>query len=1096
MFKPSLTAIMTMACMLLLAGLWLHPAQAVVPEMPKPSAPSLNVNPDFGKMSLYFIPNQGQMDEQVDFMIQGKDKSVYFTSEGLTFVLTEQRQGPSGREKAFLRDMEPGQNEQQPDLKRWVVKLDFVGAREDVRPQSLEQAETVVSYFKGRPEDWKTGLQTSSKIIYRDLWPGIDLIYYGTVNRLKYDFIVHPGANPNQIKLAYRGVDDLSVTPEGRLEMSTPLGSFQDDIPVAWQDGDSGRMDVPVAYALLESSVQLAGLDGITSDSQALPGINTHHQGHVYGFTVGAYDPGMTLVLDPAILVYCGYIGGAGTDFGYGIAVDGSGNAYVTGYTDSTQTTFPVTAGPDLSHNGGNDAFVAKVNADGTALIYSGFIGGSGIDYGEGIAVDGSGNAYVVGYTTSPDPASAMWTGETPLPAVVGPDLTHNGGYDAFVAKVNTDGTTLVYCGYIGGSTYDSGNAIAVDSEGYAYVAGITASGEGFPRIGGLDSTYNGGTYDAFVAKVMADGTGLVYSGYIGGDQDDRAYGIAVDQQGNAYVTGRTRSSETTFPVTVGPDLIHNGNDDAFVAKVAADGSALSYCGYIGGSSYEEGYGIVVDNQGHAYITGSTSSTEATFPVTVGPDLTQNGSSDAFVAKVAANGTSLIYAGFIGGSGQDSGQGIAVDDMGNVYIVGDTRSTEASFPVKAGPNSTFGGDQDAFVAKVNADGTALVYSGFIGGSGGEWGKGIAVNSSGHAFVVGITTSAADTFPVESGPDLIHNGGYDAFVAKIDYQPYSVVYHGNGHTDGVEPVDGEGYETGDTVTVSGNTGGLVKSGHDFNGWNTQTDGGGVDHAPGDTFLMPASDVDLYAKWTPDTYAVTYNANGATSGTAPEAQVKTHGVDLTLRTNTGNLAKTGHSFAGWNTQADGLGTDYAAGALYTANEAATLYAKWIAPSNHTITVSAIPSAGGTATGSDIYVHGSTATVNAAANSGYVFVHWTEGSTVVSCSAQYVFTVTGNRTLRANFSPVQSQYTIAGAARPSKFGTVIGSGSYNHGVTVTMTALPNQGFTLNIWIETWPGLTGYCVVSTDEQYSFTATRNRTLTATIRPKAQPGLLMLLLGE
>ncbi len=308
----------------------------------------------YGNIPLFFIPNQGQLDERVAYAIQGKDKSVYFTPEGLTFVLTEQVKASPAREKRFLREIEPGEAGQQAHRKRWVVKLDFVGARRDVRPESLEQAETVVSYFKGRPEEWKTGLQTSSKIIYRDLWPGIDLIYYGTVNRLKYDFIVHPGADPAQIRLAYRGADSVEVTKEGRLEVATPLGVFQDEIPVAWQEMDGKQAGVSVAYALEEApEVQVAGLSLSANDAMAMPGINPQHQGHVYGFTVGRYDRSRTLVLDPAMLIYCGYIGGSGDDYGNGIAVDGAGNAYVTGTTASTEATFPVTVGPDLTYNGG-----------------------------------------------------------------------------------------------------------------------------------------------------------------------------------------------------------------------------------------------------------------------------------------------------------------------------------------------------------------------------------------------------------------------------------------------------------------------------------------------------------------------------------------------------------------------------------------------------------------------------------------------------------------------------------------------------------------------------------------------------------------------
>jgi hypothetical protein len=401
------------------------------------------------------------------------------------------------------------------------------------------------------------------------------------------------------------------------------------------------------------------------------------------------------------------------------------------------------------------------VNPAGTALVYAGYIGGNGNDQGWAIAVDGAGNAYVTGLTTST---------EATFPVTVGPGLTFNGYYDAFVFKVNAAGTALVYCGYIGGSGFDAGRGIAVDSAGNAYVTGYTDSTEAsFPVTVGPSLSYNGGVYDAFVAKVNPDGTALVYAGYIGGSREDQGLGIAVDGAGNAYVTGFTTSTEATFPVTVGPYLTHNGGFwDAFVAKVNAAGTALVYAGYIGGDREDIGMGIAVDSAGNAYVTGYTDSTETSFPVTVGPDLTHNGFFDAFVAKVNPAGTALVYAGYIGGSGIDVGNGIAVDSSGNAYVTGYTTSTEATFPVLGGPDLTFnGGILDAFVAKVNAAGTALVYAGYIGGSGYDQGIAIAVDSAGNPYVTGYTNSDQASFPVTVGPNLTFRGGqYDAFVAKL------------------------------------------------------------------------------------------------------------------------------------------------------------------------------------------------------------------------------------------------------------------------------------------------------------------------------------------
>ncbi len=731
-----------------------RPAAAVT----EPASGKVAREASYGALPLLFIPNQGQYDPRVAFAVQGRDKSIFFTNEGLTFVLSESADSPPAGKPRALRDLVPHEPGPPMPQQRWTIKLDFVDANPEARPESLEQAGTVISYFKGRPEEWRTGLQASGKIIYRDLWPGIDLIYSGTVHRLKYDFIVHPGADPARIRLSCRGADGVAVTPSGEMELTTPLGALRDEMPKAWQERVDGRQeDVAVAYALNgPAGVEVAAL---TPDQGGAipPRLDPDQHRQVYGFTVGDYDRSRTLVLDPEMLVYCGFLGGSGTDRGNGIAVDSAGQAYVTGSTTSTQGTFPETVGPDLSHNGGGeDAFVAKVRADGTGLVYCGFLGGSGEDYGNGIAVDGAGYAYITGETSST---------EATFPATGSLDSTHNGGTDAFVAMVWVNGTGLVYCGYIGGSGEDAGNGIDVDSDENVYIIGSTTSTEAtFPEKVGPDLIHNG-SYDAFVAKINRIAV-LVYCGYIGGSSSDYGSGIAVDSAGNAYVTGSTFSSGTTFPDKVGPDQSYNEGLDAFVAKVGSDGEELTYCGYIGGSSVDRGDGIAVDSGGNAYVTGTTASTQTTFPEKVGPDLTHNGGGeDAFVAKVRADGETLIYCGFIGGSGPDYGSSIAVDSAGHAYVTGWAWSDQTTFPVAIGPDLTHNGDDDAYVAKVLADGSGLIYCGYLGGSEDDFGAGIAVDSAGNAYVTGSTSSTEATFPVTVGPDRTHNGEHPILMRQ-------------------------------------------------------------------------------------------------------------------------------------------------------------------------------------------------------------------------------------------------------------------------------------------------------------------------------------------
>jgi len=676
----------------------------------------------FSKLPIYFVENRGVYPDDVAYTVQGADKTLFFTKEGITFRL-------KGKDRP------------------WVVKLTFEGANPEVRPRGEDRQQAVISYFKGPEEDWRTGLRTYAKVVYEDLWPGIDLVYRGTVHRLKYEFVVKPGADPGQIRLRYAGATSVKVLDSGALRVETPAEEFEDEPPVAWQDVEGTRRPVEVAF---------------------VPAAGVNATGEEFVFRVGDYDRTRSLVLDPALLVYCGYIGGAESDDAYGIAVDALGNAYVTGSTTSNEKSLPVKVGPDLTFNaapGKRDAFVAKVNAAGTRLEYCGYIGGADNEMALDIAVDTAGRAYVVGLTYST---------ESTFPVRVGPDLTFNGGgVDAFVARINAAGTTLDYCGYIGGSNTDEGYSIAVDRHGAAVVAGNAWSDQNsFPVVVGPDLTHNGSS-DVFVAKVNPRGSALVYCGYIGGALLDACGAIAMDASGNAYVAGMTRSDERSFPVKVGPDLTFNSSSvfwiDAFVAKVNASGKTLDYCGYIGGSEQDTCTGIAVDSFGCAYVVGATRSDEKSMPVRHGPDLTHNGGDDGFVAKVNARGTALSYCGFIGGSNNDGCRDVGVDRSGNVYVTGATSSPESSFPAVVGPDLTHNGFEDAFVAQIGPDGKRLVYCGYIGGTNSDYGNKIALGIAGNAWVAGMTNSLESSFPVKVGPDLTFNSAgslFDTFVAKV------------------------------------------------------------------------------------------------------------------------------------------------------------------------------------------------------------------------------------------------------------------------------------------------------------------------------------------
>ncbi|MFJ7159686.1 SBBP repeat-containing protein [Streptomyces sp. NPDC101118] len=696
------------------------------------------------RLPLRFVENRGQASPGVDYYLDGATASVGFGASGLRYAVTS----PSGAAPRTgvgrdpVAELRARAGEKRT---RWGLTLGFDGAR-PVRPVAEQLAPGHVSHFKGAPEEWRTGIRAYQRVVYNDLWPGIDLVYSGSGGRMKYEFRVDPGADPSRIRMTWRGPSDVSVDGSGALRVETGAGSFTDEAPVTYQPGSGGgrRTEVRSAFRL-----------------------SKHEDVFTYGFDLGSYDRTRPLVIDPVTFAYSGFVGGAGADAAYDVEVDGSGAAYVTGETASDAGTFPEGTGPDLSYNGSTDAFIAKVAPDGATLVYAGYIGGTAGDIGQGVAVDASGAAYVTGYTSST---------ATSFPVVGGPDPDglYNGFlYDAFITKVDPTGSALVYSGYIGGDRVDIANGVAVDAAGNAYVTGYTDSAQAtFPVAVGPDLTQNG-HYDAFVTAVNSAGSGILYSGYLGGDTYDAGQSIAVAPSGAAaYVTGVTASNEGTFPETVGPDLTHNGGNDVFVARIDSGGAGLGYAGYLGGTEEDSGRGIDVDASGAAYLTGDTRSGSG-FPAVTGPATTPRQGSEAFVTKVRPDGTGLVYSGFIGGDADDLGRAVAVGADGAAYVVGRTTVAQG-FPAHRGPDVTHGGGVwDAFIAKVAPSGALLQYAGYLGGISDDLGSGVDVDSAGSAYVVGetyATGSLTPPFPTVVGPSTTHGGASDAFVAKVTETP--------------------------------------------------------------------------------------------------------------------------------------------------------------------------------------------------------------------------------------------------------------------------------------------------------------------------------------
>ncbi|MFH0900971.1 MAG: SBBP repeat-containing protein, partial [Pseudomonadota bacterium] len=599
------------------------------------------------------------------FVLRDRAASAFFVESGLALALVPARD----TRKSEKSDANAG------GPTGWGLHWSLAGTARQVAPQPSGELPGKASYFVGPASEWRTGLPTYSRMTYASVLPGIDMTIEAQRHGVEYRFVVQPGARVDTLRMQYRGAKVVRTTEDEKgLEIETGVGTIREVGLACYQETAAGRREVEVRYAGLRRTTgeeagweagALAGTGtgagtgaagGVTMAARTGVGDSRELGGATwdYGFEVGDYDRTLALVVDP-VISWSSYLGGGGTEYGEDIAVDSSGNAYVVGTTASND--FPVVVGGfDTSFGGVRDAVVAKVDVAGASpsLAWSSFLGGNGDDYGQGVFVDGSGNVYVTGGT---------WSTNN-FPTDGGFDTTLGGSSDAFIAKVNAGGSSLAWSSFLGGNGDDFGNGVAVDGAGNVYVAGIACS-DNFPTDGGFDTSY-GGACDAFIAKVIADGSSLAWSSFLGGNEVEEANAIALDSSANAYLVGYTKSSN--FPSTGGFDTSYGENTDAFVTKVDKNGVLLR-SSFLGGEAFDQGEDVAVDGAGNAFVTGYTSSTF--FPTTGGGfDSALDGSTDAFVAKVSAPGFSLAWSSYLGGGAGDSGRGVAVDGAGNAYVTG------------------------------------------------------------------------------------------------------------------------------------------------------------------------------------------------------------------------------------------------------------------------------------------------------------------------------------------------------------------------------------------------------------------------------------------
>lgn len=711
----------------------------------------------FDLLPLRFEPNQGQSSSDAKFLAEGRGFSALFRQNEADLLLTRR----SGAED--------------------VLRVTLPNTSKNAAISAETRLPGTVNYFNGNdPKKWQTALPTFKCLRYAGVYDGIDLVYYGSQGRLEFDFQLSPGTDPGPILMRFDGAENVRLDPNGNLIVTGKWGRISFQKPVIYQPTDNGGKEI------VAGSFEIASKNTI-------------------GFSVGNYDRTRPLIIDP-ILNYSTYIGPFAE--ATSIAVDQNGEAYVLGLANKNFPTTPGSYQPvAATTTAAGGPFVAKFNATGTSLLYATYLTGNGLDYGDGLALDSNGDAFVVGTTSS-----------TNFPITQGALQTTNNASQTigFVTELNSTGSSLVYSTYLGGSTSTSVNRIALDTAGNAYLTGSTQD-TNFPTTQGAYKTTaptkaNAGSSSAFISKLNSTGTALVYSTYLGGSQTDSAFAIAVDSAGEAFVGGNTTSND--FPVTAGAfqTVREVTNTQAgFVAKVNTSGSGLVYSTYLSGQSFDSLLAIAVDSSGNAYATGGTTSPD--FPITPGAFQSTIGytsfdypQTNAFVSKLNGAGTSLLYSTFLGGSLSlgvyadegDAAHAISVDGQGYAYLTG--AACTGDFPVTIGafePQNLDGeasAECTAFLTKMNPVPNApLLYSTFLGGTGqqfpddisaGDGAFGLALDQSGNVYLAGYTGSV--DFPTTAGV---------VETAFISYLPEAFVSEFNGSEMKTLPIP--------TVTITSN-----------------------------------------------------------------------------------------------------------------------------------------------------------------------------------------------------------------------------------------------------------------------------------------------------
>lgn len=707
--RQLLSLVLTLGCLLGSLAIPAAKGQAKINIPDKVKAPrKVLANENIKHLSeraLSFEANHGQSDAQVKFLSRGSGYTLFLTpTEAVLSLRQEQKQNPA------------------------VLRMSLVGANSNPKIVGEDELAGKVNYFRGRDSgDWRSGVSTYAKVSYDEIYPGVDMVYYGKQRQLEYDFIVAPNSDPNKIRLAFTGARSLRLDETGDLVLKTVGGEVRQQRPLAYQHIDGRRVEVSANYIL-------TGKRAIS-------------------FKLGNYDPSRPLVIDP-VINYSTYLGGSGQEEGNDIAVDADGFIYVTGWTSSVN--YPVRdAIKPTCHSCQNwsyDAFVTKINpwASGdSSLVFSTFWGhssGGGMNEGRALAIDSANNIIIAGVTTAPNFPTT--------PNGLQPTFQMFSGANGFITKFDATGSTLLYSTFLLGNNADEATDLAVDGEDNLYVGGRTGSTNFKVLLGGFQPTH-AGVWDGFIMKFEPAGVGydLKYSSFLGGQSSDSITNIAVDTFGHIYMTGATQSADLSFtpyydgfPFVNGFQSTLGAGSDSFLAKIDPSlpgTSSLVYSTFLGGNGNENAAvqlgGIAVDNtaQPQVYVTGTTNSSN--FPLRDAYDSTLGGY-DVFITRIdtaQVGDASLIYSTFLGGAALDYGHDIALDLQGQIYVTGMTQSNNFPLTPCALADAPFA---DGFITVLNPAGSALVFSTYLGGNNGDQINALALHG-GAIHVTGATDSS-------------------------------------------------------------------------------------------------------------------------------------------------------------------------------------------------------------------------------------------------------------------------------------------------------------------------------------------------------------------